>query len=408
MIKKMRHRVILAAMLAFTFVIAVVAVLVNLVNYGEETRRIDETLSSIINFEAGSSEPGKPGGPPPAPFMGLPDLEANYMTRFFIVRFDKDENVESVYTDYIASIDEKEATELAVKVLSKKTERGYIGLYRYMKVDEKGKLSVVFVNASREIRSMRSLRILSLVIALISLAALYPLVYLFSGRAIRPIMRNIERQKQFITDAGHELKTPLTSIVTSLDVIAAEHGDDEWTDNIRHQTARMSKLVGELVTLSKMDEVAPLSGKEQFSISDAAWEIAEVYQPQIKAAGKTFDIDIAENVEMYGDKPAIQQMLSVLIDNAAKYSDPESEIRFTVSKKKSRVFIEVFNTCQYDTPPDEERLFDRFYRPDESRSADSGGNGVGLAIAKAVVEKHAGTIKASCPSGRSMTITVLI
>ena len=190
-------------------------------------------------------------------------------------------------------------------------------------------------------------------------------------------------QKQFITDASHELKTPLTSISTSLDVIEIEHGEDEWTENIRNQTTRMTKLVGELVALSRLDEIKPLPAKENFSVSNAAWEIVEVYQPQAKAREKKFDVEIQDDVFMIGEKDAIQQMLSVLLDNAIRYSNEKGEIRFSLKKSKNKVRIEVFNTCHFDTPPDVNRLFDRFYRPDSSRNSDTGGNGVGLAIAKA-------------------------
>ena len=143
-------------------------------------------------------------------------------------------------------------------------------------------------------------------------------------------------------------------------------------------------------------------------MSNAAWEIVEVYKPQAKGKGKNFEVDIADDVSMVGEKAAVQQMLSVLLDNAIRYSDENGDIRFTLAKKKSRIIIEVFNTCQFDTPPDTDRLFDRFYRPDSSRSTETGGTGVGLAIAKAVAGTHGGTIKANCPSGKTMTITIVL
>ena len=407
MLKKMRRRVILAAMAAFFAVILLIAVLVNVVNFYVVTNRADETIASVLSFEMRAPKPGR-DDPPPEPFRGLPDLESNYMTRFFIVSFDTDGNVLSVSTDQIASIDEEDAVLYARQALSRKAEHGYMKAYRYLKETEDGMTTVIFLNVSRDLQYMRSLRSLTIAVACVSLVIVFILVALLSGKAIKPIANNIERQKQFITDASHELKTPLTSISTSIDVLEMEHGGDEWTENIRRQTGRMTKLVSELVTLSRLDEEIPLPGKEHFSLSSAAWEIADVYAPQTKAQEKSFAADIQDDVSVFGDKAAVQQMLSVLLDNAERDSDPQGEIRLTVQKKRGKAQIEIFNTCDLKTLPDTERLFDRFYRPDSSRSTASGGTGVGLAIAKAVAEAHGGTIRASCPSGKTMTITVVL
>ncbi len=402
----MRWRVILAAMAAFAAVITLIAVLVNVVNYGMVTNRADQTLEAILRFEVHTpNEPGKPG-PPDRPFMGLPDVEANYMTRFFVVHFDHDDNVTFVSTDYIASIDKDTAISYAGQILEKGRTHGYMKEYRYIVDETDDGTVIVFLNILREQQSIMSLLILTIAVSVLSLIIVSILAALLSGRAIRPIANNIRLQKQFITDASHELKTPLTSISTSIDVLTMEHGDDEWTDNIRRQTERMTKLVNELVTLSRLDEESPLPDKEHFLLSNAAWEIAEVYKPQAKASGKNMETDIADDISIYGDRSSIQQMLSVLLDNALRYSDNEGDIRFSVYKKKNKVCIDVFNTCSYDTPPDTDRLFDRFYRPDSSRSTATGGTGVGLSIARAVAEAHGGTISAECPSGKTMTIKV--
>ena len=420
MLKKMRWRLIAAAMAAFFAVIALIALLVNVVNFYVVTNNADRTLSSVLTFEARAErepaprgEPdggpkGAPDGRPPAPITEFPDVEANYMTRFFFVRFDESGEVTSTSTDYIASVDEDDAMQFAKQALSRKNGRGYLKEYRYAVEQQDGETVVIFLNVSRDLQYMRSLRTLTLAVSGVSLLLVFVLVLLLSGKAIKPIAKNIERQKQFITDASHELKTPLTSIATSVDVIELEHGEDEWTDNIRTQTGRMTKLVSELVTLSKLDEELPLPNKETFSVSNAAWEIVEVYQPQAKGLGKTMTVDIQDDVTMLGEKNALQQMLSVLLDNAIRYSDEHGEIRFTLQRKRGKVRIEVFNTCQLETPPDVDRLFDRFYRPDASRATQTGGTGVGLAIAKAVAETHGGTITASCPSGKTMTIKVTL
>lgn len=415
MLKKMKWRFVLSAMLAFFAVIMLVAILVNYVNYNVMTQRIDKDISYIWEKENRGMPQENDLKPPKdnhellsEPFMPFPDIESNYMTRFFIVRFDSEGEVKSVYTDHIAAVDSGEATNLAKQALNKNSSKGFINEYRYSCKKINGSNVVVFMNAAKDIRTISSLQKVTILVVVGSLILVFILVYLFSGRAIKPIISNIERQKQFITDASHELKTPLTSISTSVDVLEADRGEDEWTENIRNQTGRMSKLVGELVALSKLDEEIPLPAKEKFSLTSAAWEIVEVFQPQAKAHEKNFETNIQDDIDIFGEKNAIQQMLSVLIDNAIKYSDEKGQVRISISKKKNKACIEVFNTCKLDNIPDEEKLFDRFYRPDASRSTNEGGNGVGLAIAKAVAEAHGGKISASCPNGKTMTIKVII
>lgn len=408
MLKKMRWNVIGAAMFAFFAVVLLISVLVNIINYHVVTNRADETLSHIIEYEQHMTDGATSSKLPPVPFMELSNLESNYMTRFFTVHFDKHGNVISASLDYIASIDKSEAIEYARSVLEDGGGSGYIEDYRYKVVKTIDKTTIAFLNTIREQQFIKSLWMLTIAVAGGSLLLVFILVYFLSAKAIRPFVSNIEKQKQFITDASHELKTPLTSISTSIDIITLEHGDDEWTDNIKKQTGRMSKLVGELVTLSKMSEAIPLPNKEYFSLSDAAWEIASVYQPQAKAHEKEINIDIQEQLSYFGEKTAIQQMLSVLLDNAIRYSDEKSCIYLLVEGYKGKAKIEVRNACNFETPPDVKKLFERFYRPDTSRNESTGGTGVGLAIAKAVAEAHGGSIAANCPNGKSMIITAIL
>ena len=343
---------------------------------------------------------------PVEPFMVLPNEEENYMIRFFTVTIDENNMIISSSLDFIASVDEDDLITYINSVQSKSADRGYIYGYRYARSYADGATVITFLNCERELSSMRTILAMTLAISGVSLILVFALVVLFSKKAIQPIAQNIEIQKRFITDASHELKTPLTSIATSLDVIEIDKGEDEWTQNIRSQVGRMTGLVGELVALSKLDEVKPVPDKETFDLTGAAWEILEVHTPQAKGRGKEILTDIQDGITLYGEKASIQQMLSVIIDNAVKYSTDGSTIVFTMNRAKNKVHIEVNNTCNYTTAPDCSRLFDRFYRPDESRNTSTGGNGIGLAIAKAVVEAHGGKISAKCPDGKSMTVTV--
>ncbi|MBO4461042.1 MAG: HAMP domain-containing histidine kinase [Clostridiales bacterium] len=413
MLKKIRWRFIGASMLAFFLVIFLLAGLVNVFNYVSVTRRADETIDFI--YEYGQLDPWSRDRsssmgtwPPMGAVGGFPDEEANYMTRFFIVAVNSENMIIGTSREYVASISEEDAAAYTNKALSRPFDRGYVDGYRYIRSQYGDATIIVFLNSSREIQYMRSLFLLTLAISAGSLLLVFVLVLFLSKKAIRPIAQNMELQKRFITDASHELKTPITSISTSLDVIEMEHGGDEWTENIRQQVGRMTGLVGEMVTLSRLDEVKPVSVKENFDLTGAVWEIIEVHIQQAKASGKTIETNIEDNVTMVGEKDSIQQMMSVLIDNAIKYSDGGEPIKISLNKVHGKVKIVVFNSCNYEKAPDTNRLFDRFYRPDESRNSATGGNGIGLAIARSVADAHGGKISAACPDGKSMTITVIL
>lgn len=405
MLKKMRRRFIAAAMAAIGAVTLVLLLVVNLWNYELTTARLDETIDSMI-MTGKDPYSGSSG-------LALPDMfsqqspETRYMTRFFAVIYNSGGEPVRVFSDYIATVSADEALSYAASVADKGKTQGYYGDYRYSVKGGYGGAAVIFLNASQEQQSMRTLLAVSLITAAVSLLATLALVAAFSKKAIAPYVRNMELQKQFITDAGHELKTPLTSISTSAEVLKMENGDNEWVDNIQKQAGKMSKLVANLVTLSRLDEGAPTPSTATFSLSDAVWEAASPFDSRARAQNKRYSRDIANGLSMTGDMAAVQQLVSILLDNAFKYSDEGGEIRLSVFARHRGHVIEVYNTCPPDTLGDIDRFFDRFYRADKARSSE-GGTGIGLAIAKATVESLGGSISAETPDGKSIIFKVLI
>lgn len=368
---------------------------------GENTLEGESTSTENIpteNIPAGSPE-----------MFGRPeerDPEAPYTTRFFIVKLDLDGTVKAVSTDFIASVTKAEAEEYAKSVISGKREHGYYKNYRYQALTENNENIVIFLNTTMELHSAGNVLLISCLALVICFLTVFFLVFLFSGKAMEPYLRNIERQKRFITDATHEIKTPLTSIATSIDVIEMEHGEDEWTKNIHNQTSKMTRMVTDLVMLSRLDEENPFPDKNEFSLSDAAWEVAEPFASLAKAQGKNYTQRIEENITLCGNPDAVRQLISVLLDNALKYSDENGTIRLDIYQIHGKKKIEVFNTCVLEDTKNLSRLFDRFYRPDASRSRKTGGTGIGLSIAKAVVEAHGGKIRVNSKDGRSIKFQV--
>lgn len=416
MLKKMRWHFILAAMLAVFIMLVAVLAGINVWNYHTTAERADQRIQEIYGFESGKV-PGMENSeenasqPVPPDIFNRPDdhdPEAPYTTRFFIVRLDEEGNVTDVSTDFIASVTQTEAEEFARKVLNEKRQVGYYKNYRFQILAKKNDNIVIFLNTTMELRSVRNVLLISCLVGVVCFLVVFLLVILLSKRAMKPYIRNIERQKRFITDASHEIKTPLTSIATSVDVIEMEYVEDEWTRNIHKQTSKMSRMVADLVTLSRLDEENPFLERTEFSLSDAVWEVAEPFASLAKAQGKKYSQRIEENLTLCGNPDATRQMISVLLDNAMKYSDENGTIRLDVYKVHGKTKIEVFNTCVLEETQNLSRLFDRFYRPDNSRSRKTGGSGIGLSIAQAVAEAYGGKIKVRSKDGKSIMFQVTI
>ncbi len=429
MLRKMKRRFIIAAMAAFGMVMLVLVVGINVVNYGRMTSTQDGMAESLLEYERRMHEHKRRRSVPPdkkskeqerkssaqsepdfPPITELPGggPEARFTIRFFAVYCASSGEMEVISRDFIYSIDEETAKEYTTAVLRKNREKGYYGDYRFQIKKEEAGSTVLFLNVTSELRFVKSLFVISLAIGFSSLLVVFVLVLFFSQYAVRPYMKNMERQKRFITDAGHELKTPITSIATSADIAAMEYEDDEWISNIQKQTARLTRLVSELVALSRMDEEIPFPEKSSFSLSDAAWETAEPFAVRARAEGKRYDQNIGENLTVFGDRNSIQQLISILLDNAVKYVPASGEIWLNLYRRRRKVCIEVSNTCELPDTADLDRLFDRFYRVDESRCTNTGGTGIGLAMAQAIAETHGGKIRAERADKNMIRFRVLL
>ena len=392
MLKQMRWRFIGAAMAAFTAVVLTLLCFVNLWNYRSMTGQQDEALSRLLEVEDQQTPFSHEKGAPPFDDWSHFSPEVQYSLRFFSVHYDTDGTLLRVNQDYVASLSEEDAKAYADAALAQQKAQGYESGYRYLVHTTDRETVVLFLNSERELQGMRTLLWITLAIAGICLVVVFGLVVLFSRRAITPYLKNMEAQKQFITNASHELKTPLTAIATSADVLAMEHSDDEWIRNIQAQAARLAKLITNLVTLSRLDEEDPFPMRSEFSLSDALWEIGEPFVSLAQAKGKTYTQDIADGLILVGDRTAIQQMVSILLDNALKYSPDGGCISLCARRSGKRMELLVSNTVETDQPTDTTRLFDRFYRADESHSNAVSGTGIGLSIAKATVQAHGGKI----------------
>lgn len=248
----------------------------------------------------------------------------------------------------------------------------------------------------------------SILISAIGYLLVFVLITYFSGRIIRPVLESYEKQKQFITDAGHELKTPVTIINADVDVLRMEQGDSEWLDDIQLQVKRMSELTSNLVYLSRMEESGGKLPLIEFPVSDIVEEALASFRTLAQSANKELQCDIEPMLSMKGNDKAIGQLIHILMDNAMKYSPEGSAIAISLHKQGRNLILSVLNQSNYTiAKADLPRLFDRFYRTDPSRNSETGGHGIGLSVAKAIVETHNGRIQAESSDVNTLKITTM-
>lgn len=347
--------------------------------------------------------------PPTQPwkFKAPMNPETPYSTRFFSLLFDQDGNLIKKDLAHIAAITDDDIAEYISVALKHGEGYGYYSDYKYRVIlQDNREYMVVFLDCYQEIHAIRVLALCSFAAMVICIGLVYILVVIFSKRAIDPVVRSQKQQKQFITDASHELKTPITVIATSLKVLEMEVGQQKWIDKARSQTENLRDLVNSLVTLSRMDEEDSPLKFEHFSISDALQETVDSFTDYAESNGHALKVTITPDLDFYGDEYAIRQLASILLDNAVKYAAAGSDITFSLVKNKKHLLLKTSNTCQNLDEDSLRHLFDRFYRPDQSRSHETGGFGIGLSIARSIAEGHKGTIHACCPVKDQIEFTV--
>ena len=396
MIYRLRKKFILISAAAVGAVFALIFGLIYFTTSAQLNRTMD-MLTDVISSndgafpEIGSAEmPPAPAGVERERFF---NSEARFSTRFFTVYADENNQIISENTDKISSVDAKTAREYAEKALSGNSERGWIGGFRYKVTDTPNGKTVVFVNGETNKDMTSGLQYTVLFVLLGSFLAILLLIIIISKRAVKPTAEAYEKQKQFVTDANHELKTPLTLILSNVDIVESEIGENEWLEDIRGEGERMNALINQLVTLSRMDEDASGLTASEFDLSGVALDTVSEFEGLAAERKKELTAEIEPDVIYNGDESLIRQLMSILLDNAVKYCDPDGEIVVNVRAKGRGAVITVENTYGDIDNIELDKLFDRFYRADKARSF-TGSFGVGLSIAKSIANKHKGNIVA--------------
>lgn len=397
MMKSLQKKFIRITMLAVTAVMLVLCLSVNIANYVSTQSDLNRTLDMIADHRG--TVPEKPTGP----FTE----ETPYSTRYFVLRYNDEGVLSDAGLDNIASITEDDVPEYLSFAVSQGEDDGYYNGYQY-KISRVGadRFMAVFLDCYQQRRSVYTLALLSLAVTAVCILLVYVIVLLCSKKAIEPMLKNAQRQKQFITDASHELKTPITVIATSLTVLEMEVGKQKWIDKAMAQTEKLKALVNSLVTLARMDEEDSPLQFSSFAAGSAVRETAESFVDFAESEGLSLKLDIDDTLSYVGDEYAVRQLVSILLDNAVKYAAPDSEISFCLRKSElfaKGICIQTSNHCEALETDKLDKLFDRFYRSDESRQ--SSGFGIGLSIARSIAEGHHGRITATSPSDDVIVFT---
>ena len=413
MIAKLQKRFVRIAMLSVLLVMLLLSVIVDVTSLVSTNARLNEVLSFITenqgSFPIQQRGDHPEGERPERRPNDLINIETPFSTRFFVLRYNDAGELEDADLNSIAAVTEEDVDHYLALALKHGEGYGYVSGYKYLVVRTgEDRNMAVFLDCYQDLLSIKGQLTGSAAAIVFCTLMTYMLLRLFSRRAIDPVVRSAEQQKRFITDAGHELKTPLTVITTCLSVLEMETGKNKWIDKIQAQTDKMRDLVNDLVTLSRMDEERPPVIMADFDISAAVAETADSFADSAQAAGLTLEQDIESGLSYHGDEAQIRQLCSILLDNAMKYALDTSPVRIGLKKEKSGIVLRCSNACA-ELPQEElNKLFDRFYRPDKSRSSETGGFGIGLSIARSIAQAHRGTIKAAAPQPGIIEFTAIL
>ena len=409
-----RRKFILIAMSAMAACLVVLLLMINLFNAGSVVAEQKDILSILSENDGRFPSFGSPTARkrPGRPYEIT--AESEHRIRFFMVTLSPDGSMIRANLNQIAAVDDTEAALLGRKAAESGKEYGFTGCYIFKVIQSENdpKVHIIFLDWQEKLTSLKNFAVISAVMGAIGLGATFLIVLWLSKRAIRPVVLSAKKQQQFITDASHELKTPLSAISVNMEVLGMEVGENEWIASTNEQIGMLRKLVDQLICTARLDEEASLYGeKQELDFSELVTDAATCFTPMAEAAGRTIEANVPEGITLLGNEELLRRMLSVLCDNAVKHASGEGSIVLSLSAKPKTITLRIQNPWPHATDSTiYERMFDRFYKADPARSKDSirNGFGVGLSIARKAAQWHGGTIKAGPVGTDQICFTVTL
>ena len=385
-IAKLRRRFIGIAMGSMFAVLFLIVAAINGLNYRhliEDTDRLIEKVYIHCDEDLFSGKP--------------------FDSRFYFVRFDQEGVVQKVNTSQIRDVDDEEAIAEATSVLDSTV--GFRSHFRYRVYDDEGGKIVIFLNCEHQLDIFQNFFLSSILVSLFGLAAVFILIVIISKLVFKSVIENDMRQKQLITNAGHELKTPLAIIQANADMIELELGENEWTKGIEAQVKRMTDLTNDLMMLARTEEGVTMV-MQTFDLSAVYAEMAASFEGLAITNGMQLKYHIEPDIHFYGNQKYLSELLSIFLENALKYASPQAVITLDLYRKSNRLYLSVTNPTEQDLNQDLNHWFDRFYR--QSGKSGKSGYGLGLAIAKAITMAHQGEISAHKKGEKTLEMRVIL
>jgi len=423
MIRRLRIKFITVTLGVLLIVFLTVFAAINLSMYQNSIRQTERMLDMIVEQDGitlpfGNSSGIKPpsnsgfhedfsGTDRPFPFFGGAENEgANKTGTFFYAKTDKQYKMTESFYDMILDFSEEDIAYYLNIAVSYGEQRGSIGHLEYLIGEKDYGYIIVFAERSIETGMLGSLMNISVIVAAVSCLILAVFVFFLSKWIVRPVEDAFQKQRRFISDASHELKTPLTIISANADVLENEVGENIRIAHIKNQTERMGLLVHDLLDLTRTDENPDRSIFAVFDLSQAVLGTTLEFESRAFEEGRELQYDIQEGVFYRGNEGKIRQLTAILIDNAVKHSEDHGIIDIMLKKSGQKITLSVRNTGVGITEEEREKVFERFYRSDASRSRETGGYGLGLAIAKSITDLHKGKISIQGEEGKHITFSV--
>lgn len=371
-------------MISVFFVLTVTMSAINISNYVVIENQAKETLTEIIKQGTDEPIPGPMGDNRKVDLRGV---------HYFIVSFEKDGRIHATNDRHMFILSEKECNDLAIRVFNNELKGGKYSNYRYSKVlKDDGLTYVAFNDIKENLDNFKNFLVLSSLISLGAYLALFGLIVLSAKIVFKPTEEAYKNQKRFITNASHELKTPLTVISADIDLIEMENGKSEWSESIKDQVSKLNEMTNQLMTLSKLEENKKSSFQfEDFSLAEVCHKAIDAFSSSFKKEGIKFSYNIATNITMYGNKYLIDELIYIFLDNSLKYTGGDSKSSYFVVSQdvKGKIEFRFSNTIDKEDEVDVRQIMERFYRSPSNKKE---GSGVGLSIAQEIIKLHKGKI----------------